>query len=160
MKFFAAMLFCLCVATAVRADEAADCQANAGAYLTGTVTAGPKFVSGKKRRGVELSHTHLTVRADKDGQPYDVAIDNVFADGYDDAKHRVPEPLSEIRIGDRVTLCGQLYSGGQRGIHFVHTNCGDRPTPSEPNGWVKVVGADGSPGPNLEDSREYCRLWP
>jgi hypothetical protein len=29
-----------------------------------------------------MSHTHLTLRGDADGRAYDVAIDNVFANGY------------------------------------------------------------------------------
>ena len=159
MKLVAAVLFCLCAAIAARADEAAQCQANAGSYLTGTVTAGPSFASGHPRRGVELSHTHLTLRSDRDGQFYDVAMDNVFASGYDAAGESVPSPLSSIQAGDRLELCGQLYTEGGPGIHFVHTNCGDRPTPADPNGWVKLIDANGSPGPNLEDSREYCNLW-
>ena len=31
--------------------------------------------------------------------------------------------------------------------------------PAQPDGWLKVVGPDGTPGPNLESSQEYCRLW-
>jgi hypothetical protein len=27
------------------------------------------------------------------------------------------------------------------------------------DGWLKVLGPDGSAGPNLKDSEEYCRLW-
>jgi hypothetical protein len=35
--------------------------------------------------------------------------DNVFATGYDAAGERVPVPLSTIRTGDRLELCGKLY---------------------------------------------------
>jgi hypothetical protein len=160
MKLVAAVLLCICPAIAARADEAAQCQANAGSYLTGKVISGPRFVSGRPRGGVELSHTHLRLLSDQDGQSYDIAIDNVFAGGYDAAGERVPAPLSSIHVGDRLALCGQLYIQGGQGIHFVHTNCGDKPNANDPDGWVKLIAADGSSGPNLEDSREYCRLWP
>lgn len=160
MKLVAAAVLCLCTAIAARADQATQCQANAGSYLTGKVITGPKFVSGHPRRGVELSHTHLRLLSDQDGKSYDVAIDNVFASGYDTAGEHVPAPLSSIHVGDRLALCGQLYTQGGRGIHFVHTNCGDTPRANDPDGWVKLVAADGSVGPNLEDTQEYCRLWP
>jgi hypothetical protein len=144
---------------AARADEAAQCQAQAGTYLTGRVVAGPSFTPGHPRRGVELSHTHVRLQADQDGQTYDVAIDNVFADGYDAAGRSVPAPLSGIRAGDRLALCGKLYAQGGPGIDWVHTNCGDQPTADKPDGWVKIIAADGTPGANLEASQEYCRLW-
>jgi hypothetical protein len=44
-------------------------------------------------------------------------------------------------------------------MDWVHINCGDQPTPEQPDGWVKVIGPDGTPGPNLESNQEYCRLW-
>jgi type 1 fimbria pilin len=160
MKLVAAVLLWLCAATAVRADEAVQCQADGGSYLTGTVTAGPSFSRGHSRRGVELSHTHLTLLSDQNGQSYDVAMDNVFASGFDSVGENVPPPLSSIRVGDHLGLCGQLYADGRLGIHFVHTNCGDRPTERDPGGWVKLIAENGTPGPNLEDSREYCGLWP
>jgi hypothetical protein len=160
MKFAAAIILCIFVSSFARADEAGQCQANDGAYLTGRVIAGPIFEPGPPRRGVELSHTHLTLLSDQDGQPSDVAIDNVFATGYDEAGASVPAPLSAIREGDRLELCGKLYIGGGRGIHWVHTLCGDTPSAARPDGWLKVLASDGSPGPNLEGSEEYCRLWP
>lgn len=160
MKLVAAVLLCLCAATTARADEAAQCQAEGGSYLTGTVTTGPSFSRGHPRRGVELSHTHLTLLCDQDGQSYDVAMDNVFANGFDSAGENVPPPLSSIQVGDHLALCGQLYTDGRPGIHFVHTNCGDSPTAMDPDGWVKLIPENGIPGPNLEASREYCGLWP
>jgi len=132
---------------------------NAGTYLTGRVTGAPTFVPGHPRKGVELSHTQLTLLSDQDGRSYDVAIDNVFAAGYDAAGRSVPAPLSTIRLGDRLELCGKLYTSGGTGIDWVHTDCGATPTPAQPDGWVKVLAADGTPGPNLEVSQEYCRLW-
>lgn len=142
-----------------RADEAADCAANAGRYLTGVVSVAPYFKGGRDRHGVELSHSHVTITGDADGQPYDVAMDNVFASGYDAAGRTVPAPLSGIAKGDRLGLCGLIYADGG-GIHWVHGNCGKRPSPTKPNGWVKKLDASGQPiSGNLEDNGEYCRLW-
>jgi hypothetical protein len=146
-------------ANAALADEAAQCQAADGTYLTGTVTQGPSFVAGYARDGVELSHTHVTLQADQDGQSYDVAMDNVFASGYDAAGEAVPRPLSSIAVGDKLELCGELYHSGGVGIHWVHTDCGKPPAAAAPDGWVKLIQSDGTPGPNLEDSQEYCKLW-
>ena len=159
MKLVAVFILCLLATAAARADEATQCRANAGAYLTGRVADDPTFAPGHRRDGVELSHTHLKLLADQDGQSYDVAIDNVFATGYDAAEERVPAPLSTIRTGDRLELCGKLFAHDGLGIDWVHTNCGTTPTQAQPDGWLKIVAADGTPGPNLEDSPEYCRLW-
>jgi hypothetical protein len=159
MKLAAVFILGLFAAGTGRADEAAQCQANGGTYLTGTVTKAPTFRPGEARDGVELSHTHLALQS-QDGQSYDVAIDNVFATGYDAAGESVPTPLSTIRIGDQLELCGKLYAHGGSGIDWVHTNCGEAPRRAQPDGWVKVLASDGSPGPNLEASQEYCRLWP
>ena len=76
MKLIVIVILCIFITSAARADEAAQCEANAGTYLTGRVTGAPTFVSGHPRKGVELSHTHLTLLSDQDGRPYDVAIDN------------------------------------------------------------------------------------
>jgi hypothetical protein len=159
VKLAAAVMLCLLTSVAAQADEAAQCQANGGTFLSGNVVAPPKFVRAREhRRGVALSHTHLTLLADQDGQSYDVAIDNVFAAGYD-AGPRVPMPLSSIRTGERLEVCGKLYTHGGPGIDWVHTNCGEAPSSGQPDGWVNIVAADGNPGPNLEASQEYCRLW-
>ena len=156
----AALLLCVLLSGTARADDAAQCSTNDGAYLTGRVIEGSSFARGHTLDGVELSHTHLTVLSDQDGQSYDVAIDNVFATGYDAAGESVPAPLSMIRAGDRLELCGKLFTHGRPGIDWVHTNCGETPRAAQPDGWLKVVASDGTLGPNLEDSREYCRLWP
>jgi hypothetical protein len=140
------------------ADERQACQAADGSYLTGQVVKGPKFVHGQFRKGVELSHTHLKLRADQDGRVYDVAIDNVFANGYRQGQREVPAPLDAIREGDHLQLCGQLYERGV-GIHFVHTNCGAQPTDTHPDGWIKVADGRGAPGPNLEAGTGYCGLF-
>ncbi|WP_211269385.1 hypothetical protein [Chromobacterium amazonense] len=149
----------LALPLAALADAKADCRAAAGSYLTGTVVSGPSFANGQILNGVELSHTHVRLRADQDGHTYDVAMDNVFASGYDSAGEDVPYPLNTIQAGDRLQLCGQLYTSGV-GIHWVHTNCGAQPTRRQPNGWVKKINADGSVSGNYEANTEYCQLWP
>lgn len=139
-----------------RSDNARECKASGGTLLVGQVVSPPKFRHGMYKKGVELSHTHLKLRG-SDGDTYDVAIDNVFAAGYQPHSKKVPEPLNTIEVGDKIEACGIPFKGG---IHWVHNNCGDRPTRSDPNGWLKIVRADGSTGPNLESSQKYCRLWP
>jgi hypothetical protein len=159
MKLFRVFLLSLAVSGTACADAAAQCRAHAGTFLTGSVTEGPTFAPGHLQKGIELSHTHLTLLSDQDGRSYHVAIDNVFATGYDAAGESVPAPLSTIRTGDRLELCGKLFSRGGPGIDWVHTNCGNRPSTAQPDGWLKVLAPDGSPGPDLEGSQEYCRIW-
>jgi hypothetical protein len=159
-RILLAIMLLLAAAASAAADEASACHEAAGSYVSGVVLSAPKFKDGGKRQGVELSHTHLFLRADQDGRTYDVAIDNVFAAGYDKAGKHVPAPLDTIRKGDRLSLCGQLYTSGGGGIHWVHTNCGIAAKPSQPDGWVKKLGPDGTPGDNLEGATEYCGLWP
>jgi hypothetical protein len=151
-----AFLLALAAVTTASADEQSDCAAAAGTYVIGKVVRGPHFARGHRFKGVELSHTQFTVSSLDDGAHELVVVDNVFAAGYDDAGEGVPAPLNGIRPGDTIEACGQPFSGG---VHWTHTNCGDQPTPKDPNGWLKVVSAEGRPGPNLEDSTEYCHLW-
>lgn len=159
MKFLRVFILCFIFSAAARADESAECRANSGTYLSGRVIKAPTFAPGHPRDGVDLSHTHLRLLSDQDGRSYDVAIDNVFATGYDAARESVPAPLSTIRTGDRLEVCGRLFTHGGRGIDWVHTNCGATPSAAQPDGWLKVMGPDGTPGPNLESSPEYCQLW-
>jgi hypothetical protein len=140
------------------ADGRQACETAMGSYLSGVVVKGPKFTHGQYRRGVELSHTHLKLRADQDGRVYDVAIDNVFANGYQPGRPEVPEPINGIRVNDRLELCGQLYDRGV-GIHFVHGNCGQFPTPQRPDGWIRLAGGGGRTSPNLEGNTSYCPLF-
>lgn len=155
------ILFALVLATvcgAASADDRQACGAADGSYLSGQVVAGPTFAHGQFRQGIELSHTHLKLRADQDGRVYDVAIDNVFANGYRQGQAGVPTPIDTIREGDRLALCGQLYVQGV-GIHFVHDNCGAAPSASHPDGWLKVVDGSGVAGPNLEAGTGFCSLF-
>lgn len=140
-----------------RADDRSDCAAGQGTLLTGVVTAPPTFASGRSVQGIPLSHTHIRIRADGDGKAYDVAVDDVFAAGYQPQRAAVPPPLDTIVAGQRLEACGLLYPGG---IHWVHTNCGSTPSARDPNGWLKIVDAAGVAGPNLEASTRYCYLWP
>ena len=145
-----------CQSAGAASTQARQCRASGGALLVGQVVSRPKFSHGMYRKGVELSHTHLKLRGD-DGQTYDVAIDNVFASGYRPGMKSVPAPLDAIAVGDKIEACGIPYRGG---IHWVHNNCGDTPTRSDPNGWLKVIQADGRAGPSLEANQTYCYLWP
>jgi len=143
--------------TTVFADDQQDCHAGGGKLLVGEVVSPPKFKHGSFRKGVELSHTHLTLHGESDRSNYDVAIDNVFASGYKKNLKAVPPPLNTIEVGDKLSLCGIPFNGG---IHWVHNNCGDTSTSADPNGWIKKVASDGTVGPNLEDGQKYCYLWP
>jgi hypothetical protein len=140
-----------------RADDRTDCAAGNATLLTGAVIASPTWAPGKSLQAIFLTHTHIRICADSDGKQYDLAVDDVFATGYEPQFSVVPPPLSSIVVGQHVEACGLPYSAG---MHWVHTNCGDAPTPQDPNGWLKVIDAAGIPGPNLEDSQKYCYLWP
>ncbi|WP_434626997.1 hypothetical protein [Chromobacterium sp. CV08] len=159
MKKLALAACLLGVSFSALADAKSDCRAAAGSYLTGTVVSGPSFASGQMLNGVELSHTHVSLQADQDGRTYDVAMDNVYASGYDSAGESVPYPLNTIQPGDRLQLCGQRYTSGV-GIHWVHINCGVKPSSRQPNGWTKKINSDGSVSGNYESNTEYCQLWP
>lgn len=148
----------LLTALGAAADEAGDCRAGAGTYMTGVVVGGPRFAHGRFRKGIELSHTHLRLQSDGDGRVYDVAIDNVFATGYDSGKGGIPAPLNAINVNDRMGVCGALYTRGT-GIHWVHPNCGHSPNPSQPNGWLKRLGPGGTPSANFEGNTSFCPLF-
>src|SRR5260370_28961384 len=105
MKLLRVFILCLAASSTARADEAAQCRAHAGTFLAGTVTERPTFAPGHLHNGVELSHTHLTLLSDQDGRSYHVAIDNVFATGYDAAGESGPAPLSTIRTGHPLEIC-------------------------------------------------------
>ena len=150
-------LFLMSLSLAAGASELSNCTAAGGAMITGPVVTGPTFASGSSLKGVELSHTHVHVRADQDGKTYDVAMDNVYAVDYVKNAKSVPKSLAAIKVNDRLEMCGAKYTSGV-GIHWVHNNCGDKPTKSAPNGWVKEMSSS-SVGSNLERSQTYCYLW-
>jgi hypothetical protein len=150
-------ILCLALPVAAWADDRAACAAGDGTLLTGVVVAQPAYAPGKPLQGIPLSHTHIRIRGDQDGKTYDIAVDDVFASGYDPQVETVPAPLNAIQPGQHLEACGIPYAGG---MHWVHTNCGATPTPKDPNGWLKVLDATGTAGPNLEDSQKYCSLWP
>ncbi|MCU6432936.1 hypothetical protein LPB67_03990 [Undibacterium sp. Jales W-56] len=140
------------------ADGKTDCNAAAGSYRTGTVVGSPKFARATQTlKGVGLSHTHIRVQTDQDGQIYDVAMDNVYANDYVKNSSSIPKSLAAIKLGDKVEMCGQLYSSGY-GIHWVHDNCNVTPDRAHPDGFVKKV-VGGVEGSNLESSQAYCYLW-
>lgn len=150
---------CALGASIAQASEQSNCSAAAGTFLTGTVVSGPTFQSASTTlKGVKLSHTHVKLRADQDGQTYDVAMDNVFAMDYVKNSSAIPKSLASIKQNDRLELCGEPYTSGV-GIHWVHTNCNAVPETSAPNGWVKVFTSGSSVGANLERSQTYCYLW-
>jgi len=151
------LLAALAVPQVALGDDASDCSAARGTFLIGTVLSAPTDVPGKPLRGIPLRHTHIRIRGDADGKTYDLAVDDVFAAGYQVSGDTVPAPLNSIQVGQRLEACGLPYSGG---MHWVHNNCGDTPTAQDPNGWLKVIDANGVAGPNLEDSQRYCYLWP
>lgn len=159
MKKLIIALFLLCPSLAALASELTNCTANKGAYLTGTVTTAPKFhTSSTVIDGIRLTHTRLYLRADQDGKTYDVAMGNIYAVDYVRNSTSMPPSLAAIKVNDRLSLCGVKYTSGT-GIHWVHTNCGDVPTTSKPNGSVKKISSTGSVGLNLERGQNYCYIW-
>ncbi len=150
---------CALSALHVQASEKSNCSAAAGTFLTGTVVTGPTFQAASSTlKGVQLSHTHVKLRADQDGKTYDVAMDNVFAVDYVKNSSAIPKSLAAIKLNSRLELCGEPYTSGV-GIHWVHTNCNAVPQTTAPNGWVKVFTSGSNVGSNLERSQTYCYLW-
>ena len=160
-KYFSLFIGAVCALGALhaQASEQSTCSAAAGTFLTGTVVGAPTFQSASSTlKGVQLSHTHVKLRADQDGQTYDVAMDNVFAVDYVKNSTAIPKSLAAIKLNSRLELCGETYTSGV-GIHWVHTNCNAAPKTTAPNGWVKVFASGSSVGSNLERSQTYCYLW-
>ncbi|MDC8756016.1 hypothetical protein [Janthinobacterium fluminis] len=141
------------------ADGRSDCDAAAGEFLSASVVSAPKFARAKQTiKGIKLSHTHINVRPDGDSRVYDVAMSNVYARDYVRNANNIPKSLAALRTGDKLELCGKLYTSGL-GIHWVHSNCNITPDAEHPDGSVKKVLADGSTGENLQSSQAYCYLW-
>lgn len=135
--------------------------------LVGAVASSPLYKDGMKQESVELSHTHFHVLPLGESNPqnyYDVAADNVFASGYDQAQPNksVPAPLSSLTPGTTVELCGITYADKDpqtgvvsNGIHWVHI--ADQQMTE--GGWTKIINADGTLSDNLENNTEYLYLW-
>lgn len=158
MKITLITLALSCLALPAMAQTEAQCTANDGQYLTGTVTKAPYWVAASETiDGVKLSHTHITVRSSANSKLYDVAIDNVFNPTWVKNSSKIPSSLTAIKLGSTVSLCGLLYTSGSPGIHWVHDSCGDT-SASNPNGWTEIV-TNGTPGANLEASTTYCYLF-
>jgi hypothetical protein len=158
MKTFLAAIAVCCAAVPALAQTAANCTAADGMYLTGTVTKKAYYVKASETiDGVQLSHTHVTLKSDANSKLYDVAIDNVFNPTWVKNSTKVPMSLTALTIGTHASFCGLLYTSGGLGIHWVHNSCGDT-SPSNPNGWTEIV-TNGTPGTNLESSQTYCYLF-
>jgi hypothetical protein len=147
------------VSMSAMASDATSCSAAAGSYVTGVVTTAPKFAAATETlQGVKLSHTLLNIKNDANGKTYQVAMDNVYAADYVKNSTSMPKSLAALKVGTHLELCGELYTSGSPGIHWVHDNCGDKATSSEPNGWTKILNGTVA-GANLEASTAYCYLW-
>jgi len=154
---FLAMILSLPALPAL-AQTAANCTSNDGQYLTGTVTKQPYYEAASETlQGIQLSHTHITVRSSANSKLYDVAIDNIFNPTWVKNSKKVPTNLSVFKLGAKVSLCGLLYTSGGLGIHWVHTSCGDT-SASNPNGWTSLVTGT-TVGASLEAAQTYCYLF-
>lgn len=152
-------LFLTSLSLSAMATDATNCQAAGGAYVTGVVTKAPYFAAASTTlQGIKLTHTHVSIKADQDGKTYDVAMDNVYAVDYVKNSSSMPKSLAAIKTGNHLELCGELYTSGGPGIHWVHDNCNVTPTKTTPNGWTSIV-TNGVVGANLERSQTYCYLW-
>lgn len=135
--------------------------------LVGTITSNPTYKDGSMIESIELSHTHFHVLPLGESNPqnyYDVAADNVFATGYDQAQPNksVPEPLNSLTSGTIIELCGITYADKDpqtgkisNGIHWVHI-ANQQMTEG---GWTKIINPDGTLSDNLENNTEYLYLW-
>ena len=156
-RFLLAMILSLEAVPAL-AQTPADCISDDGQYLTGVVTKKPYWVKASETiDGVQLSHTHVTLRSAANSKLYDVAIDNVFNPTWVKNSTKIPSSLKAIKLGSSLSLCGLLYTSGSLGIHWVHDSCGDT-SPANPNGWTSIV-TNGTVGQNLENSETYCYLF-
>lgn len=159
MKTALIALLLSAVSLSAMATDQATCTAAGGSYLTGVVTVKPSFESASETlQGVQLSHTHVTLKSDQNGELYDVAMDNVYAVDYVKNSKSIPKSLAAIAVGNHLELCGELYTSGGLGIHWVHDNCSTTPSKTNPNGWTSIV-TNGVVGVNLERSQSYCYLW-
>ena len=155
------------------------CESIGGYYQYGTVNSPPNSdymavtnyaVATESLSGIPLSHTHIEITSALDGKIYDVAIDNVFANGYNPLSYVVPSSYAEnLTAGSTIYLCsgnpnGVPYSVNEpesnpfatQGFDWVHTNCAASGYPSSYlNGFLYDQN-----NINLTNSQTYCYLWP
>jgi hypothetical protein len=153
-------LFLMSTSLYAMASDQTDCAAGGGAYVSGVVTTAAYFKAASSTlQGVGLSHTHVSMLSDQDGQTYDVAIDNVYAMDYVLNSPTMPKSLAVLKVGDHLSTCGALYTSGGPGTHWVHNNCNVPGTTAAPNGFIKKMSARGPVYANLERNMAYCYLW-
>jgi hypothetical protein len=127
------------------------CEGNTATAVSGIVVTTPYFAHGKTRDGIELSHTIFDVKTNQEAI-YQVAVDNVYANDYDENPQGIPYSLAATLLpGTHIDICGELYTDGRLGIHWVHTNCGNYQ--NGPNGYLIINGH------LLTASQEYCKLF-
>ena len=100
------------------------CESIGGYYQYGTVNSPPNSdymavtnyaAATESLAGIPLSHTHIEITSALDGKIYDVAIDNVFANGYNPLSYVVPSTYAEnLTAGSTLYLC----SGNPRADAF------------------------------------------
>ena len=66
-------------------------------------------------------------------------MDNVYAYDYVKNANAMPASLAAIKVNDRLELCGELYTSGSPGIHWVHSNCGATPSTSAPTADARMI---------------------
>ncbi len=155
------------------------CKSVGGYYQYGTVNSPPNSdymavtnyaAATESLAGIPLSHTHIEITSALDGKIYDVAIDNVFANGYNPLSYVVPSTYAEnLTAGSTIYLCSGNPSGvpypvsepssnpfATQGFDWVHTNCAASGYPSSYlNGFLYDQN-----NINLTNSQIYCYLWP
>lgn len=155
------------------------CQSAGGYYQYGTVNSPPNSdysavtnykAATESLEGIPLSHTHIEITSAIDGNIYDVAIDNVFADGYNPLSYVVPSTYVEnLTAGSTVYFCSgnptqvpypvnepESNPFATQGFDWVHTNCAASGYPSSfKNGFLYDQNNN-----NLTNNQMYCYLWP
>lgn len=155
------------------------CQSAGGYYQYGTVNSPPNSdyaavtnykAATESLEGIPLSHTHIEITSAIDGNIYDVAIDNVFADGYNPLSYVVPSTyVANLTAGSTVYLCSgnptqvpypvnepESNPFATQGFDWVHANCAASGYSSSfKNGFLYDQNNN-----NLTNSQTYCYLWP
>jgi hypothetical protein len=130
-------------------------------YAT-TLTYGP---ASKSILGIPLSHTYIEITSALDGNIYQVAIDNLFANNYDPLSKVVPATYADnLTAGSIVYLCSgnptrvpYSFKGNfaVKGIDWVHPNCSNSGSHSVyQTGFLYASNRQ-----NLTNNQTYCYLW-